>query len=55
VQLCSSFPYPAKVWVNGHEWAKQQARHRGIAFTELANGFAWTNDPAGLQASCDAL
>ena len=43
------------MWVNGHEWAKQQARRQGIAFTELANGFASTNDPTGLQAICDAL
>jgi hypothetical protein len=25
-----------KVWVNGHEWAKQQARKLGLGFTELA-------------------
>jgi hypothetical protein len=55
VKLCSYFPYPMKVWVNGHEWAKQQARKAGIGFTELANGFASTDDPAGLQAICDRL
>jgi hypothetical protein len=27
-----------KVWVNGHEWAKQQARKLGLGFTELSNG-----------------
>ncbi len=25
VKVCAYFPYPAKVWVNGHEWVKQQA------------------------------
>ena len=25
IKLCSYFPYPAKVWLNGHEWAKRQA------------------------------
>jgi hypothetical protein len=25
VKMCSYFPYPAKIWLNGHEWAKQQA------------------------------
>jgi len=55
IKLCSYFPYPAKVWVNGHEWAKQQARRHGIAFTELANGFATCDQPARLQAICDAL
>jgi hypothetical protein len=55
IKLCSYFPYPAKVWVNGHEWAKQQARRRGIAFTELANGFASCDQPEQLQAICDAF
>jgi hypothetical protein len=55
IKLSSYFPYPAKVWVNGHEWAKQQARRRGIAFTELANGFASCDQPEQLQALCDAL
>jgi hypothetical protein len=55
IKLCSYFPYPAKVWVNGHEWAKQQARRQGIAFTELANGFATCDQPQALQAICDAL
>ena len=30
VKLCTYFPYPAKVWVNGHEWAKRQASNAGI-------------------------
>lgn len=55
IKICSYFPYPVKVWVNGHEWAKRQATKRGIAFTELANGFATCDDPAGLQAVCDQL
>ena len=44
-----------KIWVNGHEWAKQQARKIGFAFTELSNGFASAQDPAVLQRICDAL
>jgi hypothetical protein len=55
IKLCSYFPYPAKVWVNGHEWAKRQALRAGIAFTELANGFASCEQPAALQAICDRL
>ncbi|HWG00763.1 MAG TPA: hypothetical protein VG164_02795 [Trebonia sp.] len=47
--------YPAKIWVNGHEWAKRQAAKAGIGFTELSNGFAPCDDPAGLQAICDRL
>jgi hypothetical protein len=55
IKLCSYFPYPGKVWVNGHEWAKRQAAAEGVAFTELANGFASCADPAALQAICDQL
>jgi hypothetical protein len=55
IKICSYFPYPTKVWVNGHEWAKRQAARVGIGFTELANGFASCEDPAALQALCDQL
>src|SRR6266581_3488283 len=55
IKICSYFPYPIKVWVNGHEWAKRQAAKQGVGFTELANGFATTDDPERLQAICDAL
>lgn len=55
IKLCAYFPYPGKVWVNGHEWAKRQACRQGLAFSELANGFASCTDPARLQAICDRL
>jgi hypothetical protein len=55
IKVCAYFPYPAKIWVNGHEWAKRQALRAGISFTELANGFASCDDPAGLQEICDRL
>jgi hypothetical protein len=55
IKICAYFPYPVKVWVNGHEWAKRQAIRAGITFTELSNGFAATSDPDGLQAICDRL
>ena len=53
IKICTYFPYPVKVWVNGHEWAKRQALAAGIGFTALSNGFASCEDPAGLQAICD--
>ena len=53
IKICTYFPYPAKVWINGHEWAKRQANREGLAFTALANGFATCEDPARLQAICD--
>ena len=55
IKLCAYFPYPGKVWANGHEWAKRQAQAEGLAFTELANGFASCADPVRLQAICDRL
>jgi hypothetical protein len=55
IKVCAYFPYPAKIWVNGHEWAKRQAIKAGIGFTELANGFASCDDPAALQEICDRL
>jgi hypothetical protein len=55
IKVCAYFPYPAKVWVNGHEWAKRQALKAGIGFTVLSNGFAACDDPAALQAICDRL
>jgi hypothetical protein len=55
VKVCAYFPYPVKIWINGHEWAMRQAAKAGIGFVELSNGFASATDPAGLQAICDRL
>ena len=55
IKICTYFPYPIKVWLNGHEWAKRQATQAGIGFSELSNGFATCADPAALQAICDRL
>jgi hypothetical protein len=53
IRICTYFPYPSRVWVNGHEWAKRQAAREHIDFSELANGFATCSDPSALQAICD--
>jgi hypothetical protein len=55
IKICTYLPYPAKVWLNGHEWAKRQARRARLNFTELANGFATCARPERLQAICDRL
>jgi hypothetical protein len=55
IKICSYFPYPLKLWVNGHEWAKRQAAAESLCLTELANGFATCEDPTRLQAICDRL
>jgi hypothetical protein len=40
---------------NDRRAAKRRAAAAGIGFTALANGFAATDDPAGLQQICDSL
>jgi hypothetical protein len=55
IKICTYFPYPIKVWLNGHERAKRRAHAAGIGFTELSNGFASCDDPARLQAVCDSF
>jgi hypothetical protein len=55
VKVCAYFPYPVKIWLNGHEYAKRAAVAVGIGFTELDNGFATTDDPVRLQRVCDTL
>ena len=51
VKVCAYFPYPMKIWLNGHEWAKRQAAKAGIGFTELSNGFASATDPVRCRRS----
>ncbi len=48
IKVCAYFPYPIKVWVNGHEWAKRQATKAGSGYTALSNGFASCEDPQAL-------
>jgi hypothetical protein len=55
IKICAYFPYPGKIWFNGHEWAKRQAARAGLSFKELSNGFASCDDPALLQEICDRL
>jgi hypothetical protein len=55
IKICAYFPYPIKVWLNGHEWAKRQATAAGIGWTALSTGFATCQDPAALQGICDRL
>ena len=53
IKICTYFPYPAKIWLNGHEWAKRQAAQAGIGYTALANGFATCDRPDALPVICD--
>jgi hypothetical protein len=55
IKLCAYFPYPGKVWCNGHEFAKRQLERRVIAYEALANGFRSCADPAALAEICATL
>lgn len=55
VKVCTYFPYPMKLWCNGHEWVKRQLDACGIGYQSLANGFAACDDPASLQQLADRL
>jgi hypothetical protein len=55
IKFCTYFPYTAKLYINGHEWAKQQATLRKIPFEALDNGFSSCAKPQRLQALCEEL
>lgn len=55
LKVGSYLPYPVKICLNGHEWAKQQLRLLGVGFEPLDNGFLSCEDPALLQRICDGL
>jgi len=55
IKVGTYLPYPVRVYLNGHEWAKQQLRREGLAFESLDNGFRWCADPMRLQQVCDRL
>jgi hypothetical protein len=48
-------PFPIWLWLNGHEWAKQQLQKAGIGYRALDNGFQSCEDPSALQRICDRL
>ena len=55
IKIGAYAPYPAKVYINGHEWAKQQMKQAGLAFEALDNGFLQCSQPERLQTICNQL
>ena len=55
VKTLAYAPFPVWLCLNGHEWAKRQARKRGIGFEALDNGFRSTDDAAALAEICNSL
>lgn len=48
-------PFPVWVYLNGHEWAKQQAARAGVDFRPMDNGFCACQDADALEAICATL
>ena len=55
IKTCAYAPFPAWVYLNGHEWAKRQAERAGLSFEPLDNGFRSVADAAALAAICNRL
>ena len=55
LKIGSYLPFPVKLCLNGHEWAKQQLLAEGIAFEALDNGFLSCEQPGRLQEICSSL
>lgn len=55
LKFCSYFPFNAKLYLNGHEYAKRQLAQQSIAFEALDNGVLSCADPERLQKICDGL
>jgi hypothetical protein len=48
IKVCAYFPYPIKVWLNGHEWAKRQATTPGSGSPNSPTG----SPPVRTQRVC---
>lgn len=55
IKFCSYFPYTARLYLNGHSYAKQQLTKRKIPFDAPDNAVLQCDDPAALQRICDGL
>jgi hypothetical protein len=55
IKVGSYLPYPVKLCLNGHEWAKQRLRRERLVFDSLDNGFLSCRRPQRLQEVCDSL
>lgn len=55
LKTCAYAPFPVWLYLNGHEWAKRRAAHRGLGFEALDNGFRSCADAAALAEICAAL
>jgi hypothetical protein len=55
IKIATYFPYPAKVWVNGHEWAKRQARRGRLLLPSWPTDSPHAPNPTGSRPSAMPL
>ena len=55
LRICPYFPFNITVWLNGHNWLKQQLDNEGIAYENCANLFTACQRPERLQQLSDAF
>ena len=48
VRLCPYFPFPARVYLNQHDWLAQRLQEREIRSLPCANAFLRCSDPQQL-------
>ena len=55
LKFCSYFPYNGRLYLNGHEYAKQQLSRKQIEYQALDNGVQSCEEVQKLQQICDGL
>ena len=55
IKIGTYAPFPIRVCLNGHEWAKRQLEKEKIPYESLDNGFLSCQRPEALQKICDQL
>lgn len=55
IKICTYFPFPIRLCLNGHEWAKRQLEKEQIGYESLDNGFLSCARSERLQQICDCL
>ena len=55
IKIGTYAPFPVRICINGHEWAKRQIEKKGVSYEALDNGFLSCGNHEILQQTCDDL
>jgi hypothetical protein len=55
IKIGTYAPFPVRICINGHEWAKRQMEKKGIPYESLDNGFLRCENHEILQQICDSF